>query len=106
MDSPQKITIVIADDHPMVREGLRSMLNAPGVTVIGEAATGKEAVQLVQRLHPDVTLMDIRMHDMDGIEAAKILTEERIAPVVLLSAHSQRELVKPNPVGSKMAIAQ
>ncbi|HLE02876.1 MAG TPA: response regulator, partial [Dehalococcoidia bacterium] len=59
------ITVLICDDHPMVREGLRSMLNMPGVTLVGEAATGKEAVEEVRKLGPQVVLMDVRMPDMD-----------------------------------------
>ncbi len=63
------ITILIVDDHPMVREGLRSMLNAPGFAVIGEAGSGEDAVKLAKALHPDVVLMDIRMENVDGISA-------------------------------------
>ena len=67
--SGDKITVVVADDHPMVREGLRSMLTAPDVQVVGEARNGREAVTLAERLSPDVVLMDIRMPDMDGLAA-------------------------------------
>jgi response regulator NasT len=62
--------------------------------VVGEVPDGRSAVNQSRELRPDVVIMDIKMPDLDGIEAAKILTEERIAPVVLLSAYSQRELVE------------
>ena len=69
------------------------MLSNLGYLVVGEAGDGRSAVNLARELRPDVVLMDIMMPDMDGIEAAKHLTEERIAPVVLLTAYSQRDLV-------------
>lgn len=71
-DKPD-IRILIADDHPMVREGLRSMLNAPGLHIVGEAGNGREAVEQVKALVPDIVLMDIRMPDMDGIEALQAI---------------------------------
>jgi response regulator NasT len=73
---------------------LREMLNNLGYLVVGEAGDGRSAVNLARELRPDVVLMDIKMPDMDGIEAARILTEERVAPVVLLTAFSQRDLVE------------
>jgi response regulator NasT len=72
---------------------LREMLNNLGYLVVGEAGDGKSAVNLARELRPDVVLMDVMMPDMDGIEAARILTEERVAPVVLLTAYSQRDLI-------------
>jgi PAS domain S-box-containing protein len=71
----QGITVLIADDHPMVREGLRSMLDADEISVIGEAATGAEAVERVQQLNPDVVLMDVRMPDMDGLAATEVVKQ-------------------------------
>lgn len=71
------ITIVIADDHLMVREGLRSMLNAPRLQVVGEAAGGEDAVQKVLALKPDVVLMDIRMPKMDGLQALETLKKAK-----------------------------
>lgn len=75
MTEPDKpdITILIADDYTMVREGLCSMLNAPGLHIVGEAGNGREAVEQVKALAPDVVLMDIRMPDMDGIEALEAI---------------------------------
>jgi response regulator NasT len=65
-----------------------------GYLVVGEVDDGRSAVNQAREQRPDVVIMDIKMPDMDGIEAAKVLTEERIAPVVLLSAYSQRDLVQ------------
>jgi len=69
------------------------MLTSLGYLVVGEAGDGQNAVNLARELRPDVVLMDVRMPNMDGIEAAKILTEEQVAPVVLLTAYGQKELV-------------
>jgi AmiR/NasT family two-component response regulator len=85
--------IVIADDESIVRTDLKEMLTSLGYLVVGEVGDGQSAVNLARELKPDVVLMDIKMPDLDGIEAAKILTEEQIAPVVLLTAYSQKELV-------------
>jgi response regulator NasT len=62
--------------------------------VVGEVGDGRSAVNLARELKPDVVIMDIKMPDMDGIDAAKTLTEERIAPVILLTAYSQKDLVE------------
>jgi response regulator NasT len=72
---------------------LREMLTNLGYLVVGDVGDGQSAVNLARELKPDVMLMDIKMPNMDGIEAAKILTEEQIAPVVLLTAYGQKELV-------------
>lgn len=86
--------IIIADDESLIRMDLREMLTNLGYLVIDEAGNGQEAVKLARELKPDIVLMDIKMPEMDGIEAARILTEEKIAPVLLLSAYSQQELVQ------------
>jgi response regulator NasT len=86
--------IIIADDEALIRQDLREMLTHLGYLVIGDVGDGRSAVNLARELKPDLVIMDIRMPDMDGIEAAKILTEEGIAPVLLLSAYSQRDLVE------------
>jgi two-component system, response regulator PdtaR len=89
----ERTRVIIADDESLIRMDLREMLTNLGYLVVGEVADGRSAVNQARELRPDVVVMDIKMPDMDGIEAAKILTEERVAPVVLLSAYSQRELV-------------
>jgi response regulator NasT len=89
----ERARIVIADDESIVRTDLKEMLTSLDYLVVGEVGDGRSAVNTARELKPDVVLMDIKMPDMDGIEAAKILTEEQIAPVVLLTAYSQKELV-------------
>jgi len=89
----ERTRIVIADDESIIRMDLREMLSNLGYLVIGEVGDGLSAVNLSRELRPDLVIMDIKMPDMDGIEAARILTEAKIAPVLLLTAYSQRELV-------------
>ncbi|MFN3285974.1 MAG: ANTAR domain-containing response regulator [bacterium] len=86
--------IVIADDEALIRMGLRAMLEDRGYRVVGEASDGKRAVELVQRLRPDLVFLDVKMPEMDGLEAAARIQEVRPTPVVLLTAYSERELVK------------
>jgi DNA-binding NarL/FixJ family response regulator len=83
-ESEAAITIVIADDHLMVREGLRGMLNAPRLRVIGEAGNGEEAVRMVLELKPSLVLMDIRMPKKDGIQALEALKAARSAARVIM----------------------
>ncbi len=89
----ERTRVIIADDESLIRMDLREMLTNLGYLVVGEVADGRSAVNQARELRPDIVIMDVKMPDMDGIEAATILTAERIAPVVLLSAYSQRELV-------------
>jgi response regulator NasT len=89
----ERTRVIVADDESLIRMDLREMLTNLGYLVVGEVADGRSAVNQARELRPDIVIMDIKMPDMDGIEAAKILTEERVAPVVLLSAYSQRDLV-------------
>jgi AmiR/NasT family two-component response regulator len=86
--------VIIADDESLIRMDLREMLLNLGYLVVGEVGDGRSAVNLARELKPDVVIMDIKMPDMDGIDAARILTEERIAPVILLTAYSQKDLVE------------
>jgi len=85
--------VVIADDESIIRMDLREMLTNLGYLVVGETGDGISAVNLARELRPDLVIMDIKMPDLDGIQAARILTEERIAPVLLLTAFSQQELI-------------
>jgi DNA-binding NarL/FixJ family response regulator len=74
------VRVVVADDQEIVRTGLRMILDAqPGIEVVGEAADGRVAVELAQRLRPDVCLLDIRMPGMDGIEATRLLAGSTVA---------------------------
>jgi AmiR/NasT family two-component response regulator len=85
--------VVIADDESIIRMDLREMLTSMGYQVVGEASDGQTAINLARQTRPDLVIMDIRMPDLDGIAAARILTREKIAPVLLLTAYSQQELV-------------
>ncbi|ACK42389.1 MULTISPECIES: ANTAR domain-containing response regulator [Dictyoglomus] len=88
------VRVLIAEDEPIVRMDLKELLESQGYEVIGEASDGKIAIELARKLKPDVIIMDIRMPNLDGIEAAKILTQEEIAPIIFLTAYSDRELVE------------
>ncbi len=90
MEQPR---VIVADDESIVRMDLREMLESLGYLVVGEAGDGESAVHLSRELKPNIVIMDIKMPGMDGIEAGRILTEERIAPVLLLTAYSQQDLV-------------
>ena len=85
--------ILIADDESIILMDLREMLTNLGYLIVGEASDGQSAVNMARELRPDLVVMDIMMPAMDGIEAAKLLTAERIAPVLLLTAYSQADLV-------------
>lgn len=89
-----KTRIVVADDESVIRMDLKEMLANLGYLVVGEAGDGLSAVNLARELKPDLVIMDIKMPSMDGIAAAKVLTEERIAPVLLLTAFSQQDLIE------------
>jgi AmiR/NasT family two-component response regulator len=89
----ERTRVIIADDESLVRTDLREALTELGYLVIGDVGDGQSAVNMARELDPDVVVMDIKMPGMDGIEAAQVLTQEKIAPVVLLTAYSQRELI-------------
>jgi response regulator NasT len=86
--------IVIADDESLIRMNLRETLVGLGYLVVGEAGDGVSVINLARELRPDLVVMDIKMPKLDGIQAAKVLTEEKIAPVLLLTAHSDKDLVE------------
>src|SRR5579859_1066696 len=87
------LRIVIADDEPIIRLDLKKMLEDCGYDVVGEVGDGAKAVEATRQLKPDVVILDIKMPEMDGIDAAKIITDEKIAPVLLLTAYSQLDLI-------------
>jgi len=91
----ERTRVVIADDESIIRMDLREMLTNLGYLVVGEVGDGRSAVSLARELRPDIVVMDIKFEgeEYDGIDAARVLTEEKIAPVLLLTAYSQRELV-------------
>lgn len=89
----ERTRVIIADDESVIRADLREMLTNLNYLVVGEAGDGESAVNMARQLKPNVVIMDIKMPDMDGIEAASILTQEKIAPVLLLTAYAQRDLV-------------
>ncbi len=89
----ERTRVIIADDESVIRTDLREMLSNLNYLVVGEVGDGRSAVNLARELKPDVVIMDIKMPDMDGIEAAKLMTQEKIAPVLLLTAYAQRDLV-------------
>ena len=91
--SDRKLRIIIADDDPIIRLDLKKMLEDCQYDVIGEAGDGAKAVEMARNLKPDVAILDIMMPEMDGIDAAKIITDEKISPVLLLTAYSQIDLV-------------
>ena len=91
-DGPR--TVVVAEDEAVNRMDLVAMLEDNGYEVVGQAANGEEAVELTRKYRPDVVCMDVKMPRMDGITAAGIICDENIAPVVMLTAFSQTDLVK------------
>jgi len=86
--------VIVAEDESLIRIDIVETLRDNGFDVIAEAADGEKAVALAEELRPDLVVMDVKMPLMDGISAAEILTKKKIAPVVLLTAFSQRELVE------------
>jgi len=96
MSISKQITVLIAEDHAIVRQGLCALLNTDGhFKIVGEAKTGREAVELARSLRPDVILMDIAMPELNGLEATRqILTVNPAAKIIILSAHSDDEYVE------------
>jgi response regulator NasT len=86
--------IVIAEDEAIIRLDLRETLEEEGYEVVGDCGRGDEAVELVKEMTPDVVILDIKMPVMTGLEAAKLITETKICPVVMLTAFSQREIIE------------
>ncbi|MBI1756022.1 MAG: response regulator [Fimbriimonas ginsengisoli] len=88
------LRVLIADDDPIIRLDLKQMLENLDYEVVGEAADGKEAVSLARETQPDICILDVKMPVMDGIEAVTQIAEEQLAPTILLTAYSDRELVE------------
>ena len=88
------IRVVIAEDEAIIRLDLRETLEEEGYEVVGETGRGDKAVDLVRELRPDLAILDIKMPHMDGLEAARIISGERICGVLMLTAFSQREVVE------------
>lgn len=86
--------LLIADDEPLIRMNLRETLIEQGYLVVGETGDGQSAVNLTRQLRPDLVLLDVKMPNVDGIAAAKVINAEALAPVLLLTAYSSRELVE------------
>ena len=86
--------VLIAEDEALIRLDLAEMLRDEGYEVVGEAGDGQEAVELAEKLNPDLVIMDVKMPRRDGISAAAEIASKRIAPIVVLTAFSQRDLVE------------
>ncbi|WP_413768620.1 ANTAR domain-containing response regulator [Rhodococcus pyridinivorans] len=92
--TPTPRRVVVAEDEALIRLDLVEMLREEGYEVVGEAGDGQRAVELAEELRPDLVIMDVKMPRRDGIDAASEIAQRRIAPVVILTAFSQRELVE------------
>jgi AmiR/NasT family two-component response regulator len=95
--------VLIAEDEALIRMDLREMLIEEGHEVVGEARDGAEAVALAREVGPDVIFMDVKMPGTDGLEAARIVGEERLAPVVMVTAFSQQDYVEQAAAAGAMA---
>lgn len=95
--------VLVAEDEALIRFDLVELLNDEGYEVVGQAGDGEAAVAMARELEPDLVVMDVKMPKMDGIAAAEVIAAERIAPVVMLTAFSQRELVEQAREAGAMA---
>ena len=100
--SAPSATVLIAEDDPIIRLDLKEMLEEEGFAVL-EAGDGAVAIEVARAERPDLIVLDVKMPVMDGLTAAKQLSEERIAPIVILTAYSQRELVEQAAHAGAMA---
>ncbi|MFD8941196.1 ANTAR domain-containing response regulator [Streptomyces californicus] len=91
---PRTTRVVIAEDEALIRLDLKEMLEEEGYSVVGEAGDGQRAVELAREHRPDLVILDVKMPVLDGISAAEKIAGESIAPVLMLTAFSQRELVE------------
>jgi len=86
--------VLIADDDPLIRMDLAEMLTEEGFEVVGQVGDGERAVELARTLRPDLVILDVKMPGKDGIQAAAEIADEQIAPVIILTAYSDRDLVQ------------
>jgi len=91
---PDPTRVVIAEDEAIIRLDLKELLEEEGYDVVGETGRGDEAIELVRQTQPDLVILDIKMPGMDGLSAARHITSERLAAVLVLTAFSQRDLVE------------
>jgi two-component system, response regulator PdtaR len=92
--SADGLRVLVVEDEALIRLDLTEMLTEEGYVVAGEAADGEQAIELARSLRPDLVIMDVKMPKVDGIAAAASIVGERIAPVVMLTAFSQRDLIE------------
>jgi two-component system, response regulator PdtaR len=93
-DPATGLRVLVVEDEALIRLDLTEMLSEEGYVIAGEAGDGEQAVELARSLKPDLVIMDVKMPKVDGIAAAALIVEERIAPVVMLTAFSQRDLIE------------
>lgn len=94
MAGSERTRVVIAEDEAIIRLDLKELLEEEGYEVVGQTGRGDEAVDLVRELRPDAVILDIKMPGLDGLSAARQITGDRLAAVLILTAFSQRELVE------------
>jgi two-component system response regulator NreC len=94
LGEPVPLRVLLADDHVLVRDGIKTTLEANGLSIVGEASEGREAVKMVRELKPDVAIFDVSMPGLNGVDAARIaLKENPGTKVVLLTVHTENEYV-------------
>jgi response regulator NasT len=93
-DETKPHRVLIAEDEALIRLDVAEMLREEGYEIVGQAGDGQEAVELAEQLTPDLVIMDVKMPRRDGIDAAREIAQKRIAPIVILTAFSQRDLVE------------
>ena len=89
---PAKIRVVLADDHPIVRDGLRKLLSLEDdIEIVGEASDGREVLDIVQKTHPDVVILDLRMPNIDGLQALQALQQmDKKSRIIILTASEDK----------------